>query len=129
VERTSLLGELGSLGAVALGVVVWGFFGNALALRRLGREQPELARGFPAAVGRAVAITVALLLFDGLAGHNLYRYTWLWFGAFQAVALGCLTQQAAKLASREVVEPSLGAGFAVGKLSLGTAAGSRTLWS
>ena len=28
-----------------------------------------------------------LMLFMGLGGHNLYRYNWMWFGAFQIVAL------------------------------------------
>ena len=32
-------------------------------------------------------MAVILLLFIGLAGHSLYRYTWLWFGAFQAIGL------------------------------------------
>jgi len=30
---------------------------------------------------------------QGWGAHNLYRYTWLWFGAFQAVALNCSRQQ------------------------------------
>jgi hypothetical protein len=24
-----------------------------------------------------------------LGGHNLFRYNWLWLGAFQAIALKC----------------------------------------
>jgi len=34
----------------------------------------------------------------GLGGHNLYRYTWLWFGAFQAIALDCMRRSAPETA-------------------------------
>ena len=43
---------------------------------------------------RSTSLAVVLLLLMGLGGHNLYRYTWLWFGAFQAVALDCLRRKA-----------------------------------
>jgi hypothetical protein len=62
---------------------------------------PLLRRTFQAPVIAAVTVTVVLLLLLGLARHNLYRHTWLWFGAFQAIALDCLrrTQQAEVTAS------------------------------
>jgi hypothetical protein len=34
------------------------------------------------------------MLFLGWAGHNLYRYNWLWLGAFQVIALHCIRQRA-----------------------------------
>ena len=37
---------------------------------------------------------VVLLLFMGLGGHNLFRYNWLWFGAFQLIALHIARQRA-----------------------------------
>ena len=36
-----------------------------------------------------------LLLFLGMSGHNLYRFHWVWFAAFQAVALHCIRMRAA----------------------------------
>jgi hypothetical protein len=33
------------------------------------------------------------MLLMGFSGHNLYRYTWLWFGAFQVIALHCMAEQ------------------------------------
>jgi hypothetical protein len=45
-----------------------------------------------------VNLTVLLLLLMGLGGHNLYRYTWLWFGAFQAIALDCMRRSAPETA-------------------------------
>jgi hypothetical protein len=35
------------------------------------------------------------MLLLGCAGHNLYRYHWQWFAAFQAVAVHCLRARAA----------------------------------
>ena len=31
-----------------------------------------------------------IFLVKGYSDHNLYRYNWVWFSAFQAIALGCL---------------------------------------
>ncbi|MHB1035981.1 MAG: O-antigen ligase family protein [Pirellulales bacterium] len=96
-----VLAELGTLGALALCYVVWAFFANALAIRGYSRAQPELRKTFPARLTAAVTLTVVLLLFFGFGGHNLYRYTWLWFGAFQAIALHCLKERAEAHASQE----------------------------
>jgi hypothetical protein len=35
----------------------------------------------------SAAAVVVLMLIMGFGGHNLYRYTWLWFGGFQLLAL------------------------------------------
>jgi len=85
-----VLGELGTLGAVAFGMVVLCFFVNYLDMRRICRQEPNFRDTFPARLIQSVAVAVILLLLLGLAGHNLYRYTWLWFGAFQAIALATL---------------------------------------
>jgi O-antigen ligase len=93
-----ILGELGTLGAVTFGMVVVGLFANYLAMRRLCRREPALRGSFPAQLIQSVTIAVVLLLLLGLAGHSLYRYTWLWYGAFQAIALNCLVRQGEQLA-------------------------------
>jgi O-antigen ligase len=84
------LGELGSLGAVALAVMVFAFLLNGLESRRLHKRQPAGQADFPYELSRAVSLCVILLLIMGCGGHNLYRYTWLWFGAFQAIAIFCM---------------------------------------
>ncbi len=38
-------------------------------------------------LSNSILMSILLLLFKGYSDHNLYRYTWLWFGAFQAMAL------------------------------------------
>jgi O-antigen ligase len=84
-----LASEMGLLGFVSFAAVLVCFLLNWREMRRLYREHPEWPRDLPYQVGRAAGINVLLLLFLGLAGHNLYRYAWLWFAAFQAVALHC----------------------------------------
>jgi O-antigen ligase len=85
-----VLGELGTMGAIAFGAVVLCLFGNYLEMRRLSRQEPEFRDSFSARLIQSVTITIFLLLLMGLASYNLYRFNWLWFGAFQAVALYCM---------------------------------------
>jgi O-antigen ligase len=97
-----VLSDLGTLGALALAGLVVCYALNWLEARRFFRGHPEQARGFPFYVSRAIAINVVLLLFLGACGHNLYRFHWVWFAAFQAAALHCVRRRAAALtAERE----------------------------
>jgi O-antigen ligase len=95
-----VVGELGTAGAIAFALVVLAFVANALECRRHCRAEPSLKGTFDARLISAVTVTVALLLALGFGGHNLYRYTWLWYGVFQAIALHCL-----RLREVEVPEP------------------------
>ena len=63
------------------------------------RDHPDRPRGFDFHVSRAVGLNVVLLLVLGACGHNLYRFHWVWFAAFQAVALHCTRRQAAAAAA------------------------------
>jgi O-antigen ligase len=83
------ISEVGSLGTLAFAAIVWGFAANAAEMRRLCRWIGPGEDDFPCRVSRAISISVILLLVLGFSGHNLYRYNWMWFGAFQAVALHC----------------------------------------
>jgi O-antigen ligase len=88
-----VLGEMGTLGAGALAVLLLAFAANG----REARRRAKAAAGvdpFAADVCRAVGRTVLLLLLLGCAGHNLYRYNWVWLASFQVAALGCLRRQA-----------------------------------
>jgi hypothetical protein len=80
-----VLGELGLLGALALGALLYCFWRNWLEARRLHRSGPNRPRDFAFYVSRAVAMDALLLCFLGWSGHNLYRYNWQWFAAFQAM--------------------------------------------
>jgi O-antigen ligase len=92
------LGELGLLGAVALLAMLLAFALNAAEMRRLARTH-GWTDTFPVHLSRAVSLSVLLMLVMGFGSHNLYRYTWMWFGAFQGIALHCL-----RLRSRMPVE-------------------------
>lgn len=81
------IGELGTLGAITFGMILFGFYRNGREMSLLCQLRPEMAGGFTQRVSQAVGMSVVLLLFLGFAGHNLYRYSWMWFGAFQAIAL------------------------------------------
>jgi O-antigen ligase len=98
-----VLSEMGTMGAIAFLALVYCFIANWRESRRRIQQSawqantPQLA----AAVSRSIGITVILLLVMGWAGHNLYRYNWQWFAAFQAIALHCLRQRTAACADTE----------------------------
>lgn len=96
-----VLGELGTAGAVAFGMIVLGFFANYYDLRRICRQESDFRNRLSARVIQSVTVTVVLMLLLGFAGHNLYRYNWLWFGAFQAIALFGLRGDAESLIAAE----------------------------
>jgi O-antigen ligase len=92
-----VLSDLGTLGALALVGLVACYALNWWEARRFFRDHPEVARDFPFHVSRAVGVNVVLLLALGACGHNLYRFHWVWFAAFQAIALHCIRRRAAAL--------------------------------
>jgi O-antigen ligase len=92
-----VVSEMGVVGAVALAILLLCFFLNWLETRRHYRSRrPD----FLYHVSRAVSLNVLLLLLMGWAGHNLYRYNWLWFAAFQAIALHCIRVRNARQPAR-----------------------------
>ncbi|WP_165229483.1 O-antigen ligase family protein [Aquisphaera insulae] len=82
-----VLGETGTLGALGLLSIIAGFALNAMEARRLARHRPSPDSQFLAGLSMSILMSVGLLLFKGYSDHNLYRYTWLWFGLFQAAAV------------------------------------------
>jgi O-antigen ligase len=82
-----LLGETGLLGAVTFAAVLLTFF---VSLRRVkALRDPESATDLVYQVPIAVGAGVLLMLFLGNFGHNLFRFNWLWYGGFLAVATDC----------------------------------------
>jgi O-antigen ligase len=93
-----LLGELGLFGALPFAAVLAGFWLNVRAIRTAYRRHPEWDRDFVYHVGGAVGLAVLLLLFEGNFGHNLFRYGWLWYGAFLIIARHCVRRREEGLA-------------------------------
>ncbi len=65
---------------------LWNYF----EARRIYRAIPPPDATFCYRVVVATAITLLQLLFFGLGGHNLFRFVWIWYAAFAALALGFL---------------------------------------
>ena len=87
------LGEMGSLGAISLCGIVVCFFLNGWEIRKLRRGENPNQSQFPANLSSAILVCVLLLLIKGNADHNLFRHNWLWFGAFQAIAVYCMRKR------------------------------------
>ena len=80
--------NLGLFGVVVFITILNAFMRNFLIGRKvyLKSSAPEDMK-FSYYVLVGVTIAVLQLLFLGLGGHNLFRFTWLWYGAFSALAL------------------------------------------
>jgi O-antigen ligase len=97
------ISELGLLGIVAVATLVGGFYLNFREARKLHQiAEPTINVLFLYRTVLAIGIAVLLLLFLGLAEHNLIRYTWLWYAAFSALALKFLHEAVAEQARDEV---------------------------
>jgi O-antigen ligase len=88
-----LLGETGTLGAFAFAGILLGFWLNLRRIWRLYREHPEWGRDFLYHVSTAIGMALFLLLFEGNFGHNLFRYSWLWYGGFLIITRHCVEQR------------------------------------
>ena len=81
-----VLGETGALGFSAFTLLVITTLVNCKKVKVLaeGKSDPPLV----ALSGLTFAIrnSLILLLFAGLAGHNLLRFNWLWLAAFSALS-------------------------------------------
>jgi O-antigen ligase len=90
------LSEVGLAGGVGMLALVVCFFLNWAEARKLVRaEGTGPPTDFAYQVTRVLSYTIVLMLILGWSGHNLFRYNWQWFAAFQAIALTCIRQRAA----------------------------------
>jgi O-antigen ligase len=90
-----ILGEMGTVGALAFLGVLAGFAWNLWQIRKAYRQHLEWGYDFPYQVAVALGLAVLLLLFEGIGGHNLFRYSWLWYGGFLIIARHCVEQRLA----------------------------------
>ena len=89
-----VLAETGITGTAAFLAILLCFLLNWREARRLYRNHPDWPHDLAWHTCRATGLAVILLLFLGMAGHNLYRYIWIWLAAFQTTALHCPREKA-----------------------------------
>jgi O-antigen ligase len=97
-----VISELGTMGVVALIVMVICFVRNWMEVRRIYRAHPEQPRDFLFEMSQGLGIITLLLLVMGGAGHSLFRYNWQWFAAFQALTVHCVQRKFADAAQQAV---------------------------
>ncbi len=83
-----VLGETGIVGGLTFSLMVIVMVFNSRRVRMLGeRNGSDLKLKALSRLGLACRDAVILLFFEGLFGHNLLRFNWLWFAAFSVLAL------------------------------------------
>ena len=82
-----VLGEFGLPGGIAFFVQVASAWAMAGRTKRLLVPAPPASAAFLIGLASACRQALALLLFSGLFGHNLYRANWLWVGAWSFFSL------------------------------------------
>jgi hypothetical protein len=99
-------GELGTLGIIAMASLVLCFFLNHFEmiqnynyLQRKGAGKEGL---FCLRLSTAIVSAILLLLLFGAGGHNGYRFHWIWFAAFQALALFCINEKVNRIHKMEM---------------------------
>src|SRR5262249_35584940 len=85
-----LMGETGALGVSAFVFLLGCFWMNLRAVKRAREYSPDARTDFLFLLPTAIGVSVFLLLFMGNFGHNLFRFTWLWFGGVLIVARSCV---------------------------------------
>ena len=88
-----LVGELGTLGLFAFVFMLVAFWLNLRRVAAIRRAYPEWRNDLLLQLPSAVGLSVFLLLFMGNFGHNLFRFSWLWYGGFLIVCRHCLERR------------------------------------
>jgi hypothetical protein len=102
-----LLGEMGLFGAVTFTAILACFLANLRWVRKMYRANPHWGHDFIFYCTSAIGWALLLLLFEGNFGHNLFRYSWLWYGGFLVIARYCIQQRLAEEESALWVEPPI----------------------
>jgi O-antigen ligase len=83
-----VLGETGILGGIAFLLMVAVTLLNCQKVRSLVRKKLSDPKNKAlSGLGLAARDAIILLAFEGLFGHNLLRFNWLWLAAFSSLAL------------------------------------------
>jgi O-antigen ligase len=90
-----LMGEMGFLGIVSFLALLSCYWMNLRAMKRLRERFPEWREDLLFTLPGSIGVSIFLLLFMGNFGHNLFRFTWLWYGGFLIIARYCAELRAA----------------------------------
>jgi hypothetical protein len=87
-----LMGETGLIGVAAFGTLVVGFALAIRSFRHRCRHLEDADGRFMFHLTTALATALVLLLLEGLFGHNLLRFTWLWYIGFLVIATRAISR-------------------------------------
>lgn len=82
-----LLGETGLIGGITFLLFVGAILGNCRNITVIGKNHSDVIILFFMDMAKACFHSLILLIFLGMFGHTLYRFQWLWIGAFALLAL------------------------------------------
>ncbi|MEE2827063.1 MAG: O-antigen ligase family protein [Planctomycetota bacterium] len=105
-----VISDLGSVGVLALLALITCFGFNFWQTRKIfysSEDDPWLKFHFYVVAACGIAVLQLLLL--GFAGHNLLRFTWIWYAAFSALGFqfASLRRNELMLLAAEGEEPNL----------------------
>lgn len=90
-----VVGEMGTLGALTFAGILLAYWINIRWASHCYREHPEWGKDFLHYLIRAIGLGVLLMFIGGASGHNLFRYSWSWYGGFVIIARQCIEQRLA----------------------------------
>jgi O-antigen ligase len=96
VLYAQVLGEMGLFGSITFASIVACLFLNVYQIRRHYTSNPDRPKDFNYFLSDGLGQAVILLLFLGFAGHNLFRFSWLWYGGFLIHARSFLEARVAR---------------------------------
>lgn len=90
-----LMGEMGLMGISTFSFLLLCYALNLRRIKRLKDQHPEWQNELMFTLPGAIGAAVFLLLFMGNFAHNLFRFSWLWYGGFLIICRYCAEQRAA----------------------------------
>jgi hypothetical protein len=77
-----VMGEMGLVGCVAFAVMIGNLAVTIVRILLWAQQQADQSATFLRALAKSLALALGLMLVEGNFSHNLFRYNWLWYGAF-----------------------------------------------
>jgi O-antigen ligase len=88
-----IFGELGLIGVSSFFLLLTAIWMNCRSIIGFSKNRSDERVAFLADLARACRLSLVLILFLGLFGHNLYRAHWLWLAAFSDLARQMVRQR------------------------------------